>query len=156
MKKPLLPVVLMLLAGCNYEIPLSQTASSPANPALNGIWIGSSSKDVPTPMEVKISGTDYFVIYGTSSNSLCFKGFEVKANDLNLIQLELQNAETSNKYLFVKYELTPDSLTVYQLNNDVVSAKCQTPEELLADITVHRNNPFLFSEPMKFTRSAPQ
>jgi len=161
MNKLLLPVVLMLLAGCNYEVPLSQTASAPANPALAGTWTGQSADGKHVSMEIKISGTDYTATYTSTytegSDALTFKGFEITASGRNLIQLELQNADKdfqNNRYLFVKYELTPDGLSVYLLNTEVVSAKCQTTEELLKDIDVHRQNPLLFTEPLKFTKSA--
>jgi hypothetical protein len=160
MKKILLPVVLMFLAGCDYEVPLSQTASAPANPALAGTWVGQEPKDIENgSMEIKISGTDYYVTYGASSNALYFKGFEIKAAGLNLIQLELQGADEQNeknKYLFVKYELTLKGLSFCRLDTKVVSDKCQSTEELLSDLTVHRKNPFLFTEPLKFTKSTPQ
>lgn len=156
MKKIILPVILMFLAGCDYEVPLSQTPSAPANPALAGTWAGQSADGKTVAVELKTSGTDYSVTYTEGSDSITFKGFEVKAAGLNLIQLELQNADNQNKYLFVKYELTPEGLSVYRLNSEVVSAKCKTSEELLGDITVHRQNPFLFAEPLKFTKSAKQ
>lgn len=151
MKKILLPAILLLLVGCDYDIPLSQTASAPANPALAGTWIGQSSDGKPVSMEIKTSGTDYSVTYTEGRDSLTFKGFSISAAGLNLIQLELQNAE-KQKYLFVKYELTSDGLTVYRLNPDVVSAKCQSAEEMLNDIAVHRGNPLLFKKPLVFSK----
>ena len=156
MKKILLPALLMLLAGCDYEIPLSQTASSDANPALAGIWNGQSADGKTVSMEIKTSGMDYLVTYTEGSNSISFKGFEVQAAGLNLIQLELLSAGNESqkgRYLFVKYELTSDGLSVYRLNTEVVSAKCQTSDELLNDITAHWQNPFLFTEPLKFINS---
>ena len=158
MKKILLPIILALLAGCDYEIPLSQTASSDANPALAGAWTEQPADGNPVTMEIKISGKDYSVTYTEGSNSLSFKGFEIKAADLNLIQLELlgDTEGSKNKYVFAKYELTPKGLSVYRLNNEVVSAKCQTAKELLNDINVHRQNPSLFTEPLKFTKSSQQ
>jgi hypothetical protein len=155
MKKILLPVILMLLAGCDYETPLSQTASSEANPALAGTWIEPAADGNPVTMEIKISGKDYSVTYTEGSNSLSFKGFEIKAADLNLVQLELlgDTEGSKNKYLFVKYELNQEGLSVYRLNPEVVSAKCQTAEELLNDIATHRQDPSLFTEPLKFTAS---
>lgn len=159
MKKILLSVLLMLLAGCDFDVPLSRTASAPANPALAGTWDGESADGKPVSLEIKISGLDYYVTYGTSSDTLPFKGFEIKAAGLDLIQMEVQGADPQDekdKYFFVKYELTPEGLSVYRLNDNVVSAACQTAEEMLNDIAVHRNNPFLFSEPMKFTKSVPQ
>lgn len=159
MKKILFPVLLMLLAGCDFDVPLSQTASAPANPALAGTWDGESADGKPVSLEIKISGLDYYVTYGTSSDTLTFKGFEIKAAGLDLIQMEVQGADPQDekdKYFFVKYELTPEGLSVYRLNLEVVSGKCQTTEELLSDLTVHRKNPFLFTEPMKFTKSAKQ
>ncbi|MDD3276544.1 MAG: hypothetical protein PHP93_05785 [Kiritimatiellales bacterium] len=155
MKNLILPVILLFLAGCDYEIPLSRTPSAPANPALTGSWTGHSSDGKPVSMEVKTSGTDYSVTYTEGSDTISFKGFEISAAGLNLIQLELQNVE-KQKYLFVKYELTPDSLMIYRLNPDVVSAKCQSAKEMLNDIDVHRQNPFLFKKPLKFTKSASQ
>jgi hypothetical protein len=152
MKKILLPFILILLAGCDYDVPLSQTAFAPANPALAGTWIEPSGETSPVLMEVQTDGTEYRVAYTSDGDILNFKGFQVSANGMDLIQLELQNAQT-NKYLFVKYELTPEGLIFYRLNPEVVSAKCQNSEELLNSIAVHRNNPLLFTEPERFIRS---
>ena len=151
MKNLILSVILLLLAGCDYEIPLSQTASAPANPALAGTWTGQSTDGKTVSMKVETSGTEYRVIYAEGRDALTFKGFEVSTAGLNLIQLELQNGD-AKKYLFSKYELTPEGLFVYRLNPEVISSKCQTSEELLNDITAHRQNPALFSEPLKFKR----
>ena len=156
MKKILLSAMLLLLTGCDYEVPLSQTAASEADPALAGTWTGRSSDRKPAAMEIKTSGTGYTATYTEDGNSIILKGFGVSAAGLHLIQLELQNADHQNKYLFVKYELTPEGLAVHRLNPEVVSTKCKTTEELLGDIAVHRQNPLLFSEPLKFTRSVPQ
>lgn len=157
MKKMILPVILMLLAGCDYEVPLSHTSTSAADPALAGTWTGRFADGKPTSMEIKISGTDYYANYGEAGEArLTFKGFGVSTAGLNLIQLELQNAETQSKYVFVKYELTPEGLSAYRLNPDVVSAKCRTTEELINDIAVHRKNPFLFTEPLTFIKSVQQ
>ena len=155
MKKILLSVLLMLLAGCDYEVPLSQTPSAPANPALAGSWVQKAAQETFT-MNIRASGTDYAVTYGEVGESpLTFKGFTVETADLKLIQLELTDSGIT-KYLFVKYELTPEGLSVYRLNKQVVSALCRTSEELRDDIALHKNNPALFEEPIKFTRSVPQ
>ena len=156
MKTILLPVLLMLLAGCDYEIPLSQTASSPANPKLATTWLGQSTDGQDVSIEIKISGTDYLVTYTAGSQSIVFKGFEVNVAGLHLIQLELQDtdpASQKNRYLFVKYEEDLSGLSISRLNTEVVSAKCQTSDELLNDITVHWQNPFLFTEPLKFVNA---
>ena len=160
MKKMLLPAILILLAGCDYEVPLSQTATSPADQALAGSW-SRQDGDKQYRMNIQTSENDYVVTYGEAEETpLTFKGFEVSAAGLNLIQLELQGVEATKDekdlYLFIKYELTPDGLAVSRLNKNVVSSLCQTAEELAADITAHRKNPFLFGKPMEFTRSVPQ
>lgn len=160
MKKIILPVILMLFAGCEYEVPLSQTPSAPANPALAGTWIttGTSGKD-PIMMEVKTSATDYSVTYIQDNHTNYFSGFEVLVDNLNLLQLKLLTVDEKQPqklYVFAKYELTADSLAVYLINPEVVSSKCQTTEELRKDVTLHRSNPFLFNEPLKFTRSVQQ
>jgi len=164
MKKTLLPAMLMFLAGCDYEIPLSQTASAPADPALAGTWIEASTNSNPVSMEIKTEGMNYNITYTetdteaeTKPHSYAFKGFEIHAAELNLIQLEWQQAdaaESKEKYVFAKFELTPEGLSVYRLNAEVVSAKCQTSEELLADIIVHKQNSSLFNDPLKFRKSA--
>jgi hypothetical protein len=155
MKKMILPAILLMLTGCDYEVPLGQTPAAPADPALSGIWAGQLTDEKPVSMQIKISGTDYLVTYTEGNNTLTFNGFEVKANDLNLIQLAMKdNAKTL--YSFFKYSLTPEGLSVYRLNPEVVSAKCQTTKELMKDIELHRQNPFLFAEPLKFTKSVSQ
>lgn len=155
MKKILLPFILILLTGCDFDVPLSRAPSAPADPALAGVWFQKADQEVFT-MNVQISGTDYAVTYGeVGETPLTFRGFAVKTADLELIQLELKDSGLT-KYLFVKYELTPDGLSVYRLNKQVVSALCRTSEELISDIVLHKNNPFLFEEPIQFTRSVPQ
>lgn len=149
----------MLLAGCDYEIPLSLTPSAPANPALAGKWNEQSTGGNPASIEIKISAKSYDVVYTNEGKALTFKGLAIKAAGLNMVQLEWQEpdaAESKNKYLFAKYELTTNSLFIYCLNPNVVSAKCQTTEEMLSDLSTHRNNPFLFKEPMIFIRSVQQ
>lgn len=156
MKNFLLSLALILLAGCEYDVPLAKTAAFSADTELAGNWIGKDSDGKEVPMEIQVDGSKYKVIYGgPESDSLSFTGFEVRAAGLHLIQLALQDSGIS-KFLFVKYELTPEGLNVYRLSPDVVSSKCQTTEELAADLEIHRNNPFLFDEPLKFTRSAAQ
>jgi len=160
MKKFILPVILAFLAGCEYEVPLSQTPSAPANPALAGTWIttGTAGKN-SIVMTVKTSATDYGVTYIQNNQTNCFSGFEVRVDDLNLLQLKLltiDEKQPQKLYVFAKYERTADSLAVYLINPDVVSSKCQTTEELRKDFALHRNNPFLFNEPLKFSKSAPQ
>lgn len=155
----IMPAILLLLAGCDYEVPLSQTPSAPANPALAGIWIGQSTEGKTVLLEIKTSGTDYNATYTEGSDTLTFQGFEVKAAGQNLIQLKLQGADSpdsKNKYLFTKCELSPAGLSIYRINTEVVSAKCQTTEELLNDLDIHKHNPFLFTEPLKFTKSIQQ
>lgn len=151
----LLPVIFILLAGCDFDVPISRTATVPADPALAGVWFRKADQETFT-MNIRISGTDYAVTYGeVGEASLTFKGFAVETAALKLIQLELKDSGIT-KYLFVKYELTPEGLSVFRLNKQIVSALCQTSEELISDIVLHKNNPFLFEEPIKFTRSAPQ
>jgi hypothetical protein len=154
MKKLLIPVLMMLLAGCDYEVLLSQTPCAPANPDLAGSWLQQKTDDQVATLEIHVSGENYLVTY----EGHCFKGFEIQVGGLNLIQLEWQNKDpdTESVYLFVKYELTPDGLTYSRLNPEVVSAHCQTSAELLADLFVHWNNPSLFTNPEHFVRSVSQ
>jgi hypothetical protein len=160
MKKALFPVLLILLAGCFYEIPLSQTAITSANPALAGTWERFPAKkgETPVSMKIEISGTECSIRYTfEGDDSFLFKGFEISVAGLNMIQLEWLNAgEEKSKYLFVKYELTSNGLMYYLLNPDIVSSKCQSAEALLNEISLHRQDPSLFGEPETFIRSVPQ
>jgi hypothetical protein len=160
MKKVLLPVLLMLLAGCFYEIPLSQTAITSANPALAGTWerFPANKGEKPLSMKIETSGTDYYIRYTPEGDdSLLFKGFEISVAGLNMIQLEwLNSGKEKSKYLFVKYELTSNGLMYYFLNTDAVSSKCQSAEVLLNEISLHRQDPSLFVGPETFVRSAHQ
>ncbi len=152
MKKLILPILLLISTGCDFDVPLSHIATKAADPNLTGTWLGQSSDGKPIALDIQATGTDYIVTYQEDGDSLTFKGFEINADGLNLIQLELQNAD-SKKYLFIKYELSAKELSVYRLNTAVVSAKCQTSDELLNDIRIHLQNSFLFQNPMIFIRN---
>lgn len=163
MKKLLLPLILILLAGCDYKVPLSQKPAAKTNPALAGRWIEQkdASSTNRTEVDIKVSGADYSVAYiGDGCTNFLFSGFEVESAGFKLIQLklltDLDKDQPEKVYVFIKYELTPDGLSFCQLNKNVVSSECQTMEELRGDLKVHRKNPALFTEPRKFTKSVPQ
>jgi hypothetical protein len=148
--KKILVALLLFLTGCDYETPLRHTADAPARPALTGTWAGTHTGERASRLTVEISGEQYNVTYAENEQTLFFEGFEIRIDDTELIQLKLKNAG-EKEYLFVKYELTPEGLSVYRLNPKVVSADCATPGEILAELRTHRRHPELFIPLQKFT-----
>lgn len=159
-KTSFLLLVTILLTGCDYKVPATTEASSPANKELAGTWISKSDDGTSVLVDIKVSGDTYTVKYTEKSESLNFKGMNIEIDGVPLIQMELQCAgapeNSVSPYFFFKYEITPDGLLMYRVNTGVVSALCQTSEELRKSIGVHKKNTFLYQDPILFTRSQPE
>jgi hypothetical protein len=154
MKKMFISALLLMFAGCDYEVPLRNSPSGSINQSLLGKWDEQRTDGKSAIAEVKkANDQEYRITYTSEGTTLSFQGYAVCTNGIDLLQLEWLEAEAQNskeKYLFLKVRRIPEGLLVERLNTEVVSSKCLTPDEFVESIAAHQQNPDLFTEPMKF------
>jgi len=146
-------VAVMLVAGCDYEAPLTNEANIPIDPALLGNWeIMAEPDEAPFPGEnllviLRLSPTEYLV---HDKAGHYYRGCLVDVGGHRCFQLEdLGNGvEAAAGYLLGSYAFDGGTLTVSLLNEQrVPSRTLKSSDEIRAAIVANRDAPDLF-EPL--------
>lgn len=160
MKKWMLLLVLGLLGGCEYTVPLVKSPQSEIDRSLVGLW--QRTKDdgqVEQLCVLPLDQREYLVSYPSGQKESMFaRGCLCRLADQTGVQLqwfgtgEGKLLEDNRAYQFVSYSLAADTLTVRLLSSDVIRKEAATTEELATAIAANQANPALFKEPMVFTK----
>ena len=83
-----LAIILLCVAACEYQEPLSEKQNISIDPALLGLWEPASEKNEPKPagewiLALKYSDTEYMIHYRTGSDSMYFRAYPLKVGDLS-------------------------------------------------------------------------
>ena len=164
MKRFLLFLVVLLLgiAACEYQEPLSEKQNSSIDPALLGLWEPAPEKNEPKPsgewiLALKYSDTEYMIHYQTGSESMYFRAYPLKIGDIPCVQLQLIGdssgplAKTEPAYQVAFVTLTGDEVTIRMMNTSVVGRDLHSPA-LREAFLKNSKNTDLFREPVKFRR----
>jgi hypothetical protein len=160
MKKLILVVVLGLLAGCEYTVPLAKSPEIGIDKAILGLW--QRTKDdgqVEQLCVLPLDPKEYLVSFPSGvTNSMFARACLCRVADKSLVQLEWVGSgegkllEDNRAFQFVTYSLAGDRLTVRLLNSEVVSKDVASTEELTKAFAANKDNANLFKEPMVFTK----
>jgi len=90
-------LVILMLCGCIYDVPLVENAEVAVDSALKGIWqkISKEGKLEDTDERLLIfpfSKTEYLTVVEPGGDSLYFRAYPVRLEGMLLIQLEWLNA----------------------------------------------------------------
>ncbi len=160
--------IALLLGGCSYKVPLTETADVPINNDLLGSWdMTIHAEDIfeeetPFTMVVfKLSATEYIInFYGLKDATPCLRAYPVELDGVRYLQLqELDHrieANNSEPYCVAKIALNEGELTLscLTLQKKIITERPQkfqspsggydTSEELRQALQAHRDNPELF------------
>ena len=164
MKKflPFLCVLLLSVAACEYQEPLSEKQNISVDPALLGLWEPVPEKDEQKPsgewiLALKYSDTEYMIHYQTRTESMYFRAYPIKVGDISCMQLELIGngdgpaAKGEPAFQAASVTLSGDEATIRMMNTSVVASKLRGPA-LREAFLKNAKNPDLFREPVKFRR----
>ena len=159
---PFLVVLLLCVAGCEYEDPLSEKQNIPIDQALLGLWEPVPEKNEPKPsgewiVALKYSDTEYIIHYQTGSESMYFRAYPLKIGDISCVQLQLIGnasgppAKTDPAYQVASVRLTGNEVTIRMMNTSVLGHDLAGPA-LREAFLKNSKNTDLFREPVKFRR----
>ena len=162
----LLAGVLLLLAGCIYEAPLTGEHTIAVASAVLGLWEfvpGEGEKPGPPErmMVLRYSDTEYLIHYPMGQDGMYFRGYEVRVGGVPCVQLQLLGSEEgpverNEKDLFqvASYQLVGDELLVRTLNRELVADELKDSAALRKAFLNHRSSKELFTNPGRFKRVA--
>jgi hypothetical protein len=126
MKNLLVLSLLLILAGCKFEAPLTEKPTRLVDPTLVGSWFSLSDGN---RLEVyRLSGEEYLVTKGG-------KPYVCTHSDLSGIKFvscrQLENSkEYYGKYAYSAYEIEKGELLIYQLNESIGIKEDQSVEKV--------------------------
>jgi hypothetical protein len=163
--KKLVPTLLLLLvalAACQYDAPLTTDHVIPIDPSILGSWaiIPAENDDPETRVQIHgFSDTEYAIHYHESSIDLYFRAYAINIAGVPAVQLELigsgegaVGSDEEDRYVVARYRLVDGQLEVRTLNTELVDDALKDSESLRAAFIAHKDNPELFSDPGLFKR----
>lgn len=160
-----LAAVILMLAGCRYESPLTEEHSIAIDPAVLGLWEpapdeGDESKQDERMVILKYSDTEYLIHYPPGGNDEAYyRGYPVNIGDVPCVQLQIIGTAAGSpshntKALFhvVSYRLTDGQLEIKSLNTDLVDDSLKTTNKLREAFLQHKKNKELFRDPVVFRK----
>ncbi len=160
MKKEMLFVFCLMLAGCDYTVPLVKTPEIEIDESVVGLW-ERSRDDGPSErlLILPLDQHEYMVSYPAGSQDAMFaRGCLWHEADMTLVQLDwfgtaaARLPDDNRTFQFVTYTVEGDRISVRLLNADIANQDIVSSQDLAKAITLNRANPDLFREAMVFTR----
>ncbi len=160
MKKVLLVVVCVMLAGCEYTVPLVKTPEIEIDKSVVGLWERSKNNGQTERLLILPLGKhEYMVSYPAGSKDAMFaRGCLWNGSDIPLVQLDWFGTaqaglpDNDRTFQFATYTVEGDRVSVRLLNADVVKKDIKTSADLAKSIITNRAKPDLFKEAMVFTK----
>lgn len=152
--------VCVLLAGCDFTVPLVKTANLPMDPAVVGAWrrTGADNKSERL-LVLPLSKQEYLVVFPAGSEDAMFaRGCLWRDGDTPLVQLDWFGTGRGNlpdddrTFQYATYTVDQDTLSIRLLNPEVVAKDIPSSDALVNAITEHKNHPDRFRETMVFQR----
>lgn len=153
-------VFCLMLAGCEYTVPLVDNADIEIDRSVVGLWQRPTKNgQLESLLVLPLNNYEYMVSYPAGSKDAMFaRGCLWCGADMRLVQLDWfgnaqgETADNSRTFQFAAYAVNGDQVSIQILNADVVKTDIESAEALVKSITVNRENPNLFKEAMVFTK----
>ena len=165
MKASLL-ILALILAGCAYDVPLSEPQDLPLNLALIGIWetlpdSTAVTDDTQQMIVLPCGDGEFFVHVRSGPEGLYVRAYPIAVDGERYHQVQLIGTVDSTSlsvaggYHLVWCRLVDGILEVRTLNTDLVDTGIASSAELLTAFREQRSDPDLFIDPARFRRVAP-
>lgn len=142
---PVIAIASLLLAGCDYEVPLTAKPDRAVDERLIGDWVSPDSW-----IKVRPFDTEYYMIF---HNGGFFRGWHSTVAGLSLITVQSIEGEGKH-YAYLAYDLSADGkrLNLRFVSDEIVSKKIKDTAGMQKALEQHAKHPELLSELTPFTR----
>lgn len=141
--------VTLLIAGCNYDVALTEKPSHPIDARLLGVWLGGG--DGKEAMTIRKYDDSTYVV---AMDQDIYRAFHSDFADTAF--LSVQELNKDRQYLYLTAEVSADGqqLTIRTVSTKVVPEETKGRAALQKLIKANLKNPKLFSEPLVFKRKS--
>ena len=152
----------ILLAGCDYTVPLQETPRYEIVPELVGLWQRprDAKEQADSLLVLPLTRREYLVSFPAGTPKAMFaRAMFCRVDELRLVQLEwlgtgeAQLPEDNKVFQYASYELDKNRIVIRLLNTEVVGGKHPSAAALADAIKANKDHPGLFKHKMVFNRS---
>lgn len=149
MKRFFLIVLVVLIAGCDYDVPITSKPTRRIDERLVGNWTKSDGKEHMTARKYD----DYHLV--VSANGDLFRAYHSDLHGAALITAQDINSP-DRKYFYLTWELSADgqTLTLRGINDKVIPRTARTSSAVVRSLKANMRNPELLLAPDTYTRDA--
>lgn len=151
---------ILLLAACEYDVPLTMEHSIPIDQGILGTWEADSGEDDYFQLRIlKFSDTEYLVHDAEDDGDLYFRAYAIEVAGISAVQLEFLGdddnpvkSDGGDRYFVASYKMVDGMLEIRTLNTELVNDELTDSESLRAAFIANKDNPELFNNPGFFRR----
>jgi hypothetical protein len=158
---PVIVLMLLVIAGCEYQEPLSEKQGILIEESALGLWQAEPEKKESVSKDyliaLRISPTEYLVHYNEGSMSMYFRAYPIKVGNVSCLQLQLIGTSSGPapknepQYHVALYQINGDELSIRMMNTNIVDSKLGSAAMREAFLK-NQADEKLFREPGKFRR----
>ena len=137
----------LLLAGCNYEVPLTARATRNVDARLLGVWLG--GEDGKDTMVVRSFDEATYVV---AMDHDLYRAYHSEFAGTAFLSVQELNRDRLYTYVTATLSADGQQLTVLTVSTKVVPEKTKSRAALQKLIQANLANPALFADPVVFTR----
>jgi hypothetical protein len=160
MKKLLIVLACVLLAGCDYTEPLVKSPQIAIDRSALGLWQRAKDDGQTEQLLVLPLGErEYLVSFPSGSKNAMFaRACLFRIAGRTLVQLKWLGTAAGNLpkdnrvFQYATYSVAGDKITVRLLNSELVRKDLVFTDDLAKAIVANKNDPHLFKENMIFTK----
>ena len=160
MNKLLCAFILLVLAGCDFTVPLSTVPEMPIDARAVGLWeMAKPDGKTERLLILPFNDREYFVSWPEAApTELYARAHLFKFSGMVLVQLQwFGNSDgvvpdDERNYQIATYNMTGDTLEIRMLNTNVIGKDFQSPADLARAIEANNSNPDLFQEIMAYKK----
>jgi hypothetical protein len=150
-----LMAVVLLLAGCNYDFPLTAKPTLRVNPKLLGEWVV-VDKDNGKEEHLSVRELDDTTYVVTFDGDI-YRVFHTDYAGIPFLSVQDLNAD-NRKYVYFVWQLSADNaqLTLKGVSSKLIPETTKDRGALQKLIKANLANPALYGDPLTFTRKKPR
>jgi hypothetical protein len=156
-----LAVLLLALAGCNYDSPLTATPTQKVDERLLGEWVQAQPEEPDWMVVRRLDASTYIVAYGKDKpqdRPDVYRAFHSDfAGKAFLSVQNLQPGSDDRKYTYLSWSLSVDGtkLTLRSINTKVIPGQSIDTAGMQKLVEKNLQNPELLNDETLFVRPAP-
>jgi len=153
----------LLLAGCDFTVPLVETPKLDIDKAVLGVWEKPKPEANQPPerlVVLPLGKQEYLVTFtGNGTDSIYARACLCKTADLTLVQLKWignskgEAPDDSRVYQFASFTVSGNQLHLRLLNPDTIGRDAKSTADLTKAIEANKASPALFREDLLFTKA---